>query len=254
MTVESYLATPFDYKNYVVADETDLRTKIEARLAASGWTNVSGHKWQSPDAARFIQVDITLPGAGVIRFAVTDYNGHALQERLFTVAASEAYDIFINPYGLYVSGPATTKYMICGLLDHFPEDANSHDRDAFVAGTNYDGGASGDNCQQLLGLDNAHASARMTMIGYNIEYDASKAVLRKYTGIRREGPVIGRLGNPDGFTYEAGHMYQIIAVEGALGIGAKITAIIDTDTTADFRVIAVPNAAANYLKYAARMA
>src|SRR5579862_2355074 len=110
MAVESYLAVPFDYRNYVVTDETDLLTKLEARLLAAGWTNTSGHIWKSVDPTRFIILSFSLPGSGKIRCVATDYNGHSLTERLFTVAASDGYDIFISPYSLIVSGPTTLKW------------------------------------------------------------------------------------------------------------------------------------------------
>lgn len=248
MAQESWIAPTPRFASVSIADGADLQAQIEVLLALAGWTDEGGGRWKNtPVDGHWIAVTFAQPASDKLSIVCDDYLGRTFPEfRVGTVVAATLYDIFVNPFGAVVSGPADGKWLLWGILDHFPKDQDSHQLDTYACGSKSNADAdAGYDVGTIAGPRYDGAISFMRNSRYTTGNDGwVTAILRWINGVRKDAPVLVWAESAGGIFKLAGRMFHSCAVDGALAVGAEIVCIIDEGETAKFRVtrVAIPHA------------
>lgn len=241
MAQESWLAPTPQFASVSIADGAALQDEITDVLALAGWTDEGGDRWKSPVAGtHWIAVTFAQPDADKLSIVADDHQGRTFPERrIISIGAATVYDIFANPFGFVVSGPAAGKWLAAGVLDHFPKAQNSHVLDTYAGGGKNDADAdTSDTTIVMPGPkhDGTIQGTGMVFSLYAMLTASTVPCMRYLNGVRRDAPAIAWVNSAGSIYKMAGRPFHLMQVDGALSVGAEITVVIDEGETAIFRV------------------
>jgi len=243
---DSFLATTYEHDLATVDDGAELRTAIETVLTDAGWSDQGSNVWRSPDAARWIEVSLSVPAASKLQIDVDDYVARSFSGRRVGTVDTGQWSIHAGPYHLYLSGPDSNRWGFAGIVDHSPASQSSHNRDAFCGGplTTSDGATSESFGRYLSWNEVAGEYSGVSSAPQRAGLMANAgavSVTRFVTGIGYDwpNPMFGRV-NVAGDMYLAGLWYQALCVNSDLNAGDEIQAAIGVGETGTFRVLSIP--------------
>lgn len=244
MAVETWLAPTPRYDDPIVADSSDLQTAIEALLTLAGWTNTSPNVWQSADPSNWIEITFAQPASDKLSMVGLDYMGRAYPERrIGAVDAASQWDLYANPFGLCISGPADGKWFYGGVIDHFPKAMSSHVLDVIWLGALDNGdAASGDNMLQPIGPRYDGAVGQYSSGSYYAtEINNTVPCMLYYGGPRRDAPWLIWANSASGRYALAGRVFHAVQVVSSFPAGSELIGIIDEGETGTFKVTRIPS-------------